>query len=166
MKGLKVLGVIGGIILSTFFGLLLFGFVSGYALRNFLTVDTLETTVKSIEIDKITVVDLGLNDFKAKYGDVTLESALIKELGEFGFEEKKAKELLNDASIKSFIAEVISDAVTSISEKKPLRTIAKKEVAKVLENTSFNEEDIQGVTDYLNEMIGQFNKGGYDERHN
>lgn len=156
---MKLIGKIFASIYSSFFTIILTGFLSLFFMQGVLSKDFIATTLKSLNFSEITVKEFGLDEYVQKYGEnATVEDAIVAELKNSGVDEEKVRKILNDENIKDFIAKKVNEIIDSAALEKDVSLVTESEIKDALRNLELTDNDYKEITNFLNEVITDFNK--------
>lgn len=162
MEVLKILGKCFSVIYSVIYAFALYIFVIILFITTLISTSFMVEVIKSVDLADIKIADTELSsEYAAKYGeDATLEDVVVGEMVEVGIEENSARELVNDENIREFLGEKIGELIDNSITGNDVASIEEKDMQKALVNISLTEEEVKNITDFLNDFIDEYNKGG------
>ena len=132
---------------------LVFFFIRGLTTQNFWT-----NALKEMDFSQIKVKDYGLDDYIKKYGEnATIEDVITIELENAGIDTESVNKILNDESIREFVGSKANEIIDAAMNKKEVGEVTETEIKEALNVLNLSEEEYQEVTDFINEVITQFN---------
>ena len=156
---MKIIGKIFASVYSTILTLVMIAFLMLFFAQSVISKEFIASALKSFDFSEVTVKEFGLEDYVQKYGeDATVEDAILSELEAAGIDKEAARKVINDDNIKDFVADKASEIIEAVSEEKNVTLVTEAEIRDALQNLDLTNEDYASITDFLNEVITEFNK--------
>lgn len=162
MGVLKILGKCFSVMYSVIFTFILLVFVVALFITSMISTDFIVETFKSVDLSTFKVSDIDLpSEYQTKYGNnATLEDVVVGEMVASGLEEDTARDFINDDNVREFIGEKAREMLDAEITDRDISKVSEEDVAKALENINVTDENIEAITDFFNEFIDEYNKGG------
>lgn len=168
---MKYIGKFFAVIFSIIYMAFLIAFISLNYSKNLLSGDFYSNILKSVDFSQIKVSDIA-NTFDGieHYEDATLEDIIVEGLTDGGMSEEQAKGIVENENVKNVVGNLIGEMVEYGVNGGDIPTISNEDIKALvtdpelnIEGEEFTDEEIEEVTNQLNDIINQLLTEGVDE---